>query len=168
MAFALRLLFLLYGICGLISGCWSYPTSYAKNNDCPKGWTQLDCHCYIFEDEARAFADAEAVCNILGGNLVSIHNELENALVLELIRAGGETEEAWIGLHDAIQNGDYIWTDGSDQTFLNFDAMDSEPNAMTGDCVVIDEDDGLWETNACADTNENVYVCIKEVQRAHH
>ncbi|XP_019712629.1 galactose-specific lectin nattectin-like [Hippocampus comes] len=166
MTFALRLLFLLYGICGLISGFWSYPMSYLKNNDCPKGWTQLDCHCYIFEDEARTFADAEAVCNILSGNLVSIHNDLENALVLELIRAGGDDSQGWIGLHDAIEDGDYIWTDGSDQNFPNFDTTNSQPDSSVGDCVVIAEDDGLWDTDACTDTN--VYVCIKDVHRTHH
>ncbi|XP_061629058.1 galactose-specific lectin nattectin-like [Phyllopteryx taeniolatus] len=164
MASALRLLFLLCGISGLLTGVWSYPMTYSKNINCPQDWTQLDCKCYIYQDEARSFVDAEAVCSILGGNLVSIHNDLENAVVLQLLRAGGDGTTAWTGLHDAIEDGDYIWADGSEEDFLNFDVNatpDPEPNSSTGNCVEIDESDGLWQTAAC--TNDNVYICIMDV-----
>ncbi|XP_061629059.1 galactose-specific lectin nattectin-like [Phyllopteryx taeniolatus] len=166
MAFALRLLFLLCGISGLLTGVWSKSKLVAKDNGCPKGWTRLDCHCYIFQDEQRAFADAESVCQIIHGNLASIHSDLENAFLLELIRAGGEEGQSWIGLHDTIADGDYIWTDGSDQDFLNFNVNASpnpEPNSANGDCVEIDEDDGLWQTAECIDTNIRTYVCITDV-----
>ncbi|XP_061533677.1 C-type lectin LmsL-like [Phycodurus eques] len=163
MASALRLLFLLCGISGLLTGVWSYPMTYSKNINCPQDWTQLDCKCYIYQDEARTFVDAEAVCNILGGNLVSIHNILENAVVLQLLRAGGNSIAVWTGLHDAIEDGDYIWTDGSEEDFRNFDSNASppEPNSGTGNCVELDETDGLWQTAVC--TTENVYVCIMDV-----
>ncbi|XP_061532454.1 ladderlectin-like [Phycodurus eques] len=143
MAFALRLLFLLCGISGLLTGVWSIRVSSHKENNCPKGWTRLDCNCYIYEHEARTFADAESICNILGGNLASIHSDLENAFVRELIRAGGDNaNEGWLGLHDAIESGDYIWTDGSEEDFLNFDtnASPPEPNTGTGNnCVELDD-----------------------------
>ncbi|XP_019746315.1 galactose-specific lectin nattectin-like [Hippocampus comes] len=163
MEFALRSLFLLCGISGLLTGVWSKPTVIVKGNSCPIGWTQLDCYCYIYEDEGRSFADAESVCNILGGNLVSIHSALENAFILELIRAGDNDDEAWIGLHDAIQNDDFVWTDGSDTEFTNFDVGGSEPDE-TGECVHIDESAGLWEDALCSD--EAPYVCIRDI--LHH
>ncbi|XP_061533679.1 galactose-specific lectin nattectin-like [Phycodurus eques] len=165
MAFALRLLFLLCGISGLLTGVWSKPKLVVKDNGCPKGWTRLDCHCYIFQDEVRSFADAESVCQIIHGNLASIHSDLENAFVLEIIRAGGEILQSWIGLHDALADGDYIWTDGSEEDFLNFDvgAAVPEPNSGTGDCVEIDQTDGLWQTADCMDTNLRTYVCITDV-----
>ncbi|XP_077423723.1 lithostathine-1-beta-like [Vanacampus margaritifer] len=162
MAFGLHSLFLLCGISGLLTGVWSKPTTVVKDNSCPKGWTQLDCYCYVYEDEERTFADAESVCNILGGNLVSIHSDLENAFILELIRAGDNDDEVWIGLHDAVADTDFIWTDGSDNDFTNFDLSVPEPDE-TGPCVQMDESDGLWEDQLC--TAENEYVCIKEV---HH
>nr|XP_049579115.1 galactose-specific lectin nattectin-like [Syngnathus scovelli] len=112
----------------------------AAANSCPRGWTQLDCKCYIYEDEPRSFADAESVCNILGGNLASIHNDLENAFIVEVIRANGDETEGWIGLHDAILDTDYIWTDGSEEDFLNFDTTNlKEKEVATGDCVEINE-----------------------------
>ncbi|XP_077424516.1 C-type lectin LmsL-like [Vanacampus margaritifer] len=166
MAFALHSLFLLCGIAGLLTEVRSFPAIYTQYNDCPEGWTQLDCKCYIIEDEARSFADAESVCNILGGNLVSIHNDLENALNVELLKQGTSASAGWIGLHDSILDGDYIWTDGSDEDFLNFDTTNSEPNSITGDCVEVDLMDGLWQTADC--TDDNIYVCIKDSQPFHH
>ncbi|XP_037109260.1 lithostathine-1-alpha-like [Syngnathus acus] len=165
MAFALRSLFLLCGISGLLTGVWSFPAKDTANVNCPAGWTQLDCSCYIYQDEARNFADGEAVCNILGGNLVSIHNALENAIVQQLIAAEdtdpGTPNLAWIGLHDSIEDGDYIWTDGTVENFRNFGS--GEPNSSNGDCVRMDETTGLWETGDCPIEDE--YVCIQE---AHH
>ncbi|XP_061138464.1 snaclec purpureotin subunit beta-like [Syngnathus typhle] len=159
MAFALRLTFLLCGISGLLTGVWSFPKFRSTGNDCPKGWTQLDCNCYIYQYDERTFGDAESVCNILGGNLVSIHNALENAFVLELIRAGGNNDFAWIGLTDAIEEDDFMWTDGSEQDFLNFD--DYAESSAASNCVAINENDGLWYDEDC--TDDEPYVCIREL-----
>ncbi|XP_077374180.1 snaclec alboaggregin-A subunit beta'-like [Festucalex cinctus] len=159
MAFALRSLFLLCGISGLLTGVWAFPIKILKDISCPEGWTQLDCKCYIYQGEARTFADAEAICNILGGNLVSIHNELECVFVQQLILAGTNGDDAaWIGLHEAIEDDDFIWTDGTVEDFRNFN---SAPD--NGDCVEMDSSNGEWETADCTDLEE--YVCIKD---AHH
>ncbi|XP_061123492.1 lithostathine-1-beta-like [Syngnathus typhle] len=160
MAFTLGSLVLLCGISGLLTGVRSATIVPVKGNNCPKGWTQLDCFCYIYESESRTFADAESVCNILGGNLVSIQNELENAVVLELIRAASDTNQAWIGLNDGVENGDFMWTDGSNVDFINFDGGAA---ADGGDCVEMETDDGEWDDVPCA--TDSPYVCIKEV---HH
>ncbi|XP_049608618.1 galactose-specific lectin nattectin [Syngnathus scovelli] len=158
MAFTLGSLFLLCGISGLLTGAWSAKIVPVKGNSCPKGWTQLDCFCYIYEPETRTFADAESVCNILGGNLVSIHNDLENAFVLELIRAADDTtSEAWIGLNDAVLNTDFMWTDGSDVDFTIFDGGAADDD---GNCVEMETSDGEWDDVDC--TTELSYVCIRE------
>ncbi|XP_057692854.1 galactose-specific lectin nattectin-like [Corythoichthys intestinalis] len=160
MAFAVRSFFLLCAISGLLTGVWSLPKKSQKNNDCPKGWTRLDCNCYIYQGEIRALADAESVCNILGGNVASIHSDLENAFIHELVQAGGDEGYAVLGLHDTIEDDDYIWTDGSENDYTNFDMSAGEPDG-SGDCVEMDISDGLWENVAC-DT-ERAYVCISEV-----
>ncbi|XP_061123309.1 lithostathine-1-alpha-like isoform X2 [Syngnathus typhle] len=164
MAFTLGSLFLLCGISGLLTGVRSATIVPAKAFYCPNDWTQLDCFCYIYEDESRTFADAESVCNILGGNLVSIHGDLENAVVVELVQPRGGTLPLaiWIGLTDAVLEDDFMWTDGSDVDFDNF--LGSEPSSM-GDCVVmaINVNTGDWGVQNC--TTPFPYVCIKE---AHH
>ncbi|XP_061533678.1 lithostathine-1-beta-like [Phycodurus eques] len=160
MAFALHSLFLLCGISGLLTGVWSFPMKFSKDINCPKDWTQLDSLCYIYEEEPRTFADAEGICNILGGNLVSIHSHLENAVVLEVAKT--DSVGFWIGLFDTIRADDYIWTDGTLEDFTNFDILGSspEPNSANGDCVQVDKNDGLWQTQGCE--SPAPYVCVME------
>ncbi|XP_077423828.1 snaclec 6-like [Vanacampus margaritifer] len=165
MAFALRSLFLLCGISGLLTGVSSFSFVHRKVNNCPPHWTQLDCNCYIYQDDVRTAADAESVCNIIGGNLVSIHDALENAFVQKLAQAGDNDDVFWLGLSDAVLDDTYIWTDGTTNDFENFDTTNSEPDGTTGDCVTMDEDDGLWQTADC--TDEEAYVCIREVYYSH-
>ncbi|XP_061123453.1 low affinity immunoglobulin epsilon Fc receptor-like isoform X2 [Syngnathus typhle] len=133
----------------------------AAGNNCPKGWTQLDCFCYIYEDERRTFADAESVCNILGGNLVSIHSDLENALLFELFKAGPSAGAMWIGLTDAVLEDDFMWTDGSNVDFTNFSG--GEAGDDDGDCVAMVTDTGEWVDDICAIPLP--YVCIRETFR---
>nr|XP_061812424.1 galactose-specific lectin nattectin-like [Nerophis lumbriciformis] len=130
MALALRSLFLLCGLTGLLTGVGSFPSKFFKDVSCPEGWTQLDCKCYIFQSEEREFADAEAVCNVLGGNMVSITSDLTNAVVQEL---SDDADQVWLGLHDTIEEGSYFWTDGTNNEYDNF-ATD-QPSSDDGDCV---------------------------------
>ncbi|XP_054631829.1 alpha-N-acetylgalactosamine-specific lectin-like [Dunckerocampus dactyliophorus] len=155
MAFSVRVFFLLCGVSGLLTGAWSWDRK-GKDECCPKDWTRLDDHCYIVYDDARTFADAESICNILGGNLASVSSALKNAVIYELVQAEG-LSDAWIGLHDAIEDGDFIWTDGKPLDFENFEG--GAPDGM-GDCVHISTR-GEWFDIDC--TTEEAYVCITEV-----
>ncbi|XP_072768346.1 C-type lectin domain family 19 member A-like [Nerophis lumbriciformis] len=156
MAFALHVFFLLCGINGLMTGARSWPSGEDKDGCCPKDWTQFDDHCYIFQDDTRTFADAESVCNNLGGNLASIRSYVENLAIVGLVKDGG-AEFTWIGLHDAIEKGDFIWTDGTDFDFDHF-AL-GEPDD-TGDCVDLSAADGTFFDEDC--TLEKPYVCIRD------
>ncbi|XP_061896888.1 galactose-specific lectin nattectin-like [Entelurus aequoreus] len=93
-----------------------------KEDDCcPEGWTQLDMRCFIFQNERVDFITAETTCIILGGNLVSIHSNLENELVRQLIfDVTGQNTRTWIGFTDAIREGSFIWTDGSVVDFTDW------------------------------------------------
>nr|BAX73925.1 C-type lectin [Hippocampus abdominalis] len=160
MAFALRLLFLLCGISGLLTGAWSFKKIQSKDNNCPKGWTRLDCFCYIFERDPRNFADAESVCNIMEGNLVSIHSLLESEFVRFLAAEGGNAIQFWTGLNDALLAEDYIWTDGTVNDFTNF--QNDPPPDNNDDCVQLLQSDGEWVTADCTDLEQ--YVCIRDVR----
>ncbi|XP_057682390.1 galactose-specific lectin nattectin-like isoform X2 [Corythoichthys intestinalis] len=153
MAFAMRVLFLCCAISGLLTGAES---QHNWKDKCPKGWIQLHNRCYIYQNRERTFADAERVCKSIGGNLVSIHNALENALVLELIRPSGN-HSVWIGLSDPILDNDFLWTDGTTVDFANFGTMGLD-NA--GNCVQIAEMDGFWQNELCDDRAP--YVCVQD------
>ncbi|XP_061908281.1 ladderlectin-like [Entelurus aequoreus] len=158
MAFTLRVFVLLCGLSALMPGAWSVPKN--PNICCPEGWTQLDARCYIFKAESRTFIDAESVCNILGGNLVSILSALENSLVQKLILVSGASE-AWIGLHDAVEDDQFFWTDGSEFKFENF--AQGEPG--NDECVVI-QTSGTWEGESCDDPEP--YVCLRDAVCPRH
>ncbi|XP_057691855.1 lithostathine-1-beta-like [Corythoichthys intestinalis] len=157
MAFALCSFFLLLGISGLLPGASSNPLNHWKKIRCPSGYTQLDCHCYQFRAGPSSFVDAELDCIGSGGNLASIPNKLANIVVQELLREGSAST-GWFGLHDAILDDDFIWTDGSSTDFRNF--ADMEPND-TGNCVEMVVSSGEWEDEDCASSFP--YVCVLDV-----
>ncbi|XP_061828825.2 ladderlectin-like [Nerophis lumbriciformis] len=161
MAFALRVFFLLCGISGLMTGAWATLRHDDKDGCCPEGWTQLNDRCFIYQEEARSFLDAESICKTLGGNLASIHSALEYATVLAVIK---ETDDpvidTWIGLHEAIEEGNLIWTDGSD---FDFDAFNADNDV--GDCIEIENLDELWDNQNCG--SNNPYVCARDAD-CHH
>ncbi|XP_077369787.1 ladderlectin-like isoform X4 [Festucalex cinctus] len=141
----------------------SFPISHGQGLCCPEGWTQVDCRCFIFQDEEREFADAESVCKILGGNLASVQSALENAVLVQLNAAGTTDTSAdiWIGLQEAIEEGTFFWTDGTLVDFTNFnDDNDS------GDCVAIESDDVLWDIDPCG--RENKFFCSREADHCSH
>ncbi|XP_051912960.1 galactose-specific lectin nattectin-like [Hippocampus zosterae] len=155
MALALRSVFLL---CGLLAGVWALP----KVTYCPKGWTQLDDSCFIFVNQQRTFIDAERICQLKGGNLASILDARENALVIELIRQEfNGIRDTWIGLHDAIQESTNLWTDGSVVGFTAYAASQPD-NFGNEDCTEIDDLPEAWNDDTCTDLN--YFVCVKDAQ----
>ncbi|XP_061747707.1 echinoidin-like [Nerophis ophidion] len=155
MAFTLRVLFLLCGISGLFTGALS-DDSKKDDNCCPKDWTRLNNHCYIVRSDPRDFADSEEVCQLTHGNLASVTSAVKNVVVYQLVLEQSLTD-AWIGFHDALANGDFLWTDGSaPDAFTNF--VGGAPADM-GDCVIITTA-GEWSDVAC--TEEHPYVCVTD------
>nr|XP_057940060.1 C-type lectin mannose-binding isoform-like [Doryrhamphus excisus] len=102
MAFALRVFFLLCGISGMLTGVWAWPLMKDNGVCCPEGWTQVNDRCYILQTDHRNFSDAESICNIIGGNLASIRDDVENFVVFAVARLG-QSVPAWIGLHNAFE-----------------------------------------------------------------
>ncbi|XP_061781291.1 galactose-specific lectin nattectin-like [Nerophis lumbriciformis] len=149
MAFSPRLLLLLTAVSGLLAGSWS--SAIKKADDCcPKDWTQLDKRCFIFQNYEVDFNQAEIVCKIIGGNLVSIHSNLENEVVRQLIfEATGENSLTWIGFTDAVEEDSFLWTDGSDVDFTDW-ANNRPNNNGEQDCAIINfRGDDEWNDIDC-------------------
>ncbi|XP_077418241.1 dromaiocalcin-1-like [Vanacampus margaritifer] len=159
MAFALRAFFLLCGIIGLVT---AYTPHKSEGTDyCPKGWTQLGCRCFIFQDYAREFTDAESICKILGGNLASFSSALEYAVIRELIleKSSDTSVDVWIGLHQALEADHFVWTDGSKVGFTAF----NEDGNNSGNCVEIENEDLLWDIDLCSRSNK--FVCARDAEK---
>ncbi|XP_061758510.1 alpha-N-acetylgalactosamine-specific lectin-like isoform X2 [Nerophis ophidion] len=121
MVSAVGVFFLLCGISGLFTEARPWGLLHNYNLRCPKGWTQLEDQCYIFQNINKTYAEAENICNVFGGHLASIHSRLENSLVIELVQEAS-ADYAWIGLYGAFKDGSFLWTDGSEVDFADFAA----------------------------------------------
>ncbi|XP_061758841.1 galactose-specific lectin nattectin-like [Nerophis ophidion] len=169
MAVALRVFFLLCGICGLMTG--GSADAVVKVPSCPKGYTRVEDRCFIFVHSERDFADAQLTCEALGANLASVTSAVENAVILELINIAKEDRlaETWIGYNDIATDGTFVWTDGTTPGFTNFDGPAPNDNGPL-DCVLINGVVGspvnpsapgplFWDAVNCDDLH--YFVCAK-------
>ena len=164
MASGLHLVFFLCFISGLPTG----ETASLANNlevpvpGCPPKWTRFGSRCFIFENRHVTMGDAENHCLSLGGNLASIHNVEEASFIRDLIQMGsGSFLQTWIGCHDGIKKGQWMWTDGSRFDYQSWGP--GEPNNHWGgqQCVEILWDGRFWNDLPCYYSRP--FVCTKDL-----
>ncbi|XP_031150865.1 galactose-specific lectin nattectin-like isoform X1 [Sander lucioperca] len=81
---------------------------------CPPGWTQFGSRCFSFNFQGKSWTDAENFCKSDGGNLASVHSEEEHVFLRDYIRkVTGENKKTWMGGFDSVQEGEWMWSDGS-------------------------------------------------------
>ncbi|XP_072044871.1 echinoidin-like [Amphiura filiformis] len=80
---------------------------------CDVDWIPFEDYCYYVEAVTKLpFKEASNFCQILGGNLTSIHNSKEQSFLEEqFMEPIGE--DLWIGLRDITNEGHFEWIDGS-------------------------------------------------------
>ncbi|XP_030279516.1 galactose-specific lectin nattectin-like [Sparus aurata] len=127
---------------------------------CPSGWSLFGSRCFIVQTNKLTMADAERNCIALGGNLASIHNINDYNWIRGLVKkAFGSDARAWIGLSDAIEDGKWLWTDGSRFVFSRWGR--GEPNNHLGqreDCTHINFRGEYWNDEPC--TMKYASVCV--------
>jgi len=110
---------------------------------CLDEWTRHDGSCYLKVCERGVYADAEARCKEMGGELATIKNKAENQLIAQL--CGLQT--CLIGLRAASgdvsgSRDEWLWADGTSigykyewHGFTNWD--EGEPNNMENGGVAV-------------------------------
>ena len=73
-------------------------------------------HTYLLSSSTMNWANAQIYADLVGGELVTINNEAEQQWVRE--QFGWAT--AWLGLNDVANDGTWVWTDGSTDTYSNW------------------------------------------------
>ncbi len=80
---------------------------------------------YLLDQSTWTQAAAEA--ETLGGNLVIINDQNENAWVFSTFgNYGGQSRNLWIGLNSLSLSGDFYWMDGTTVSYSNW--APGEPN----------------------------------------
>ena len=108
----------------------------------------LNGKCYISMNTRSTWESAEKSCVEWGGHLASIHSDLENYVVNSIRDTRDFT---WIGLSDTATNGVYVWTDGTEFDYNNFNP--SQPDSFGGESCfhLFDEHRGelTWNDYHC-------------------
>ncbi|XP_028447360.1 ladderlectin-like [Perca flavescens] len=128
---------------------------------CPPGWRQSGCRCFAFYMPAKPWLDAENFCQTAGGNLASIHSDAEHGFIKDFIKqVTGTDRPAWIGGFDSVQEGTWMWTDGSNFNYQSW--AGGEPNNAGGaeNCLVMNYKEN-WNDVGC--TNLASFVCSKNL-----
>jgi hypothetical protein len=100
-------------------------------------------HGYLLTAIAETWTSAEAEAVSKGGHLVAINNAAEqNFLVSTFLTGGGALKPFWIGLTDRAKEGVFVWTNGTQLTYTNWNASTHEPNDCCSPRVDHEEDYG--------------------------
>ncbi|XP_067449488.1 galactose-specific lectin nattectin-like isoform X1 [Thunnus thynnus] len=120
----------------LLCGLWIGANAILADDDectetCPSGWTHFENQCYMFHHSEKDWADAERFCTSIGGNLASIHSaEVYSFLRDVILTSTGSHKTTWVGGHDAVKEGVWLWSDGSKFEFKGW--AKGEPNNAGG------------------------------------
>ncbi|XP_056321503.1 galactose-specific lectin nattectin-like [Danio aesculapii] len=124
---------------------------------CPYGWTNFGVRCYKFFSESVNWVTAERNCERLGAKLASSTNKAENDFLLSLVPSNTHT---WIGSHDAEQEGQWLWNDGSAFDYTNW-CSGQPDNSGVENCLEISfTSNHCWNDVSCSTSSS--YICATD------
>ncbi|KAJ8008533.1 hypothetical protein DPEC_G00105860 [Dallia pectoralis] len=125
-----------------------------SGSTCPDGWHGHANKCYVYVPIRATWSEAERNCWHLGGNLVSVNDHSEYMFLLSVIEKSTKRDQrAWIGATDAVQEGLWLWSDGSRLKYNNWSY--GQPSNYKGQ-------EHCMEMNYGADRGQNDAPCWHE------
>ncbi|XP_028447511.1 galactose-specific lectin nattectin-like [Perca flavescens] len=138
------------------------PSCYGQTcpGSCPPGWTPFGSRCFSFNIQKKTWTDAEDFCKAAGGNLASVHSAEEYDFLKTYIhQVAGEIERTWMGGFDSVQEGVWMWSDGS--TFDYTSWAPGTPDNVGGVEHCLENFKGKWNDNSCPKTLP--FLCSKKL-----
>ena len=80
---------------------------------------------FAFYSEQLTWHAARKKCAEMGGRLAEVRSEEENEFLVKMLM-GKVPDGFWLGATDEVQEGRWLWSDGSPVTYVNWDA--DQPN----------------------------------------
>ncbi len=108
---------------------------------------QSTCSMYFYNPNSLTGSSAQQFAESLGANLISVQSAAENTCIGAALASNNFNGVVWIGLTDEINEGTFVWYDGTPVGFTNW--RPGEPNSSGDeDCVQIFAD-GSWNDLNC-------------------
>ena len=136
------------------------------NSACQQGWISNGKSCYKLFTSSKTWENAKEECKKWNARLVKVESSEENDFIKTELLPTDEDDNYWIGLSDSDNEGDWMWTDG---TQLDSDGYknwgDNQPDNEKDkqNCVLIairtsDPDhNGKWHDKRCS--RKRKYIC---------
>ncbi|XP_036714402.1 lymphocyte antigen 75 isoform X4 [Balaenoptera musculus] len=131
--------------------------------DCPSStWVQFQDSCYIFLQEAikvESIEDARNQCTDHGADMISIHNEEENAFILDTLKKQWKVpDDILLGMFFDTDDASFKWFDKSNMTFVKWsDQEDGEDLVDT--CAFLHTKTGDWKKGNCEVSSVEGTLC---------
>ncbi|XP_030609865.1 type-2 ice-structuring protein-like [Archocentrus centrarchus] len=124
-------------------------TTVKSHSGCPRGWIEFNNRCFHYVTTRMTWANAEKNCLLLGGNLASVHNDMEYFEIQKLTATHGY-RQAWIGGTDAVQKKVWFWSDGTPFHYSNWCPGESS-NGRNDHCLRMNYSGAkCWDDVRCA------------------
>jgi hypothetical protein len=105
--------------------------------DCTYAEVAKSGHGYWFCTAKTGREAARHVCGELGGDFLIIDDAQENAWIVDHVM-----DDTYIGYADALEEGKWVWVDGSKAAYTNWDEM--QPSET--DFAFIEKASGRWKS----------------------
>ncbi|XP_076850622.1 galactose-specific lectin nattectin-like isoform X1 [Brachyhypopomus gauderio] len=128
---------------------------------CPYPWTLYGQRCYRFFSSYVTWAEAESTCLRHGGNLASVHTISEYKFLQNLIKKmSGSFLQTWIGGYDAVKEGQWFWSDGTEGNFYFWASQQPDNYLNNENCMQMNAGEKL-KMNDSICSNHFPFVCKK-------
>ncbi|XP_053309219.1 C-type mannose receptor 2 isoform X2 [Spea bombifrons] len=144
------------------------PPLLPSGGGCPKGWLPFLNKCFGIKadskSERKTWQQARDSCKLLGGELATVSNYLEQAFITSILP--NITIDLWIGLHSVRQK--FQWVEGQPLDYVNWGPGEPSKKSSSGDgenpvsCVAIShglphQSTGSWDATSCL--NKLGFIC---------
>uniref|UniRef100_A0A8C6WBF3 CD302 antigen n=1 Tax=Nannospalax galili TaxID=1026970 RepID=A0A8C6WBF3_NANGA len=134
----------------------------ATVSDCPSPiWVQFKDSCYIFLQQTikvESIEDVRSQCTDHGADMISIHNEEENAFILDTLQNQWKgPDDVLLGMFYDTDDASFKWFDNSNMTFDKWADQDGEDLVDT--CGFLYTKTGDWRKGNCEVSSVEGTLC---------
>ncbi|XP_068719488.1 uncharacterized protein [Montipora capricornis] len=136
-----------------------------EDSSCPANWTSFQGSCYFFSTQSATWLKARRLCRGIGGDLVTISSDFENAFVNSRLSSSRcLSERTWLGLRRHPLNfSRWVWLDdfNSDPKYTKWHRKEPMNDHLNKNCTAIHSLKSIfWYETDC--TAQGCYICVTD------